>query len=104
MPRLHRSRLSHDRLAAAALVLTGCGKKVASIGKLQAYDKATKSITIQVTQSSDSKQVKKSIKLTLTPGSKTIGKTTIDKLVGKSLSVVSEHNKVDLVIPLVASK
>ncbi|MCS1410839.1 MAG: hypothetical protein M2R45_04034 [Verrucomicrobia subdivision 3 bacterium] len=95
-------------VAALALAATsaqaGCGKKVASIGQLEKFDAATKSVTIKVVDSSDPKQVKtKTAKLTMTPNSRVIAKDKIDGLVGKKVSVVSEHGKIDYVIAL-ASK
>ena len=82
----------------------GCGKKNATNGTLEKYDAATKSLTIKVTSSSNPKSVKgKTTKLTLTPKSSVIGKK-IDSLVGKDVTVVSEHGKIDFVIPLVATK
>jgi|GEM_PF-1300216 len=93
-------------LAAFALVGTsvyaGCGKKAASIGKLEAYDAETKSVTIKVMRSSDPKEAAaKTAKLTLTPDTGVVG-GEIEKLVGKQVSVVSEHGKVDYVIALAA--
>ena len=81
----------------------GCGKKVASIGTLTSYDAKTKTLTMKVQRTNDPKANKKATKLTLTPASKVIGDATLDKLVGKALSVVSEHGRVDLAIPLIAA-
>jgi len=94
-------------LAAFALVATsayaGCGKKAASIGKIEAYDAETKTVTLKVMRTSDAKEAAaKSAKLTLTPDSNVSG-GDIEKLVGKQVSVVSEHGKVDHVIGLVAA-
>lgn len=92
---------------AVSSAVAGCGKKVASIGKLDGVDASTKAITIAVAHSSDPGQVKaKKAKLTLTPDTKIIvdGKINEHKiadLVGKDISVVSEHGKVDYVIALV---
>jgi hypothetical protein len=82
-------------------VQAGCGKKVATVGKLKSYDKAAKKITIEVTHTNDPK-AKKTVTITLTPTTKTMGGKTIDKLVGATLSVVSEHSKADFIIPVSA--
>ena len=83
----------------------GCGKKNATIGELKEYDAETKSLTIMVKTSSDPKEVKaKTAKLDMTPDSKVIieeGKK-INSLLGKQVTVVSEHGKIDFVIPLLA--
>lgn len=65
----------------------GCGKTVTDTGKLKSFDKDAKALVIEV----DGKEVKR----TLTPTSK--GADDVEKLVGKSVVVVSEHNKVDSV-------
>jgi hypothetical protein len=98
-------------LTATALVSAdaGCGMKVASIGKIKSFDEASKAVTVTVMQASDAGQVEaKEAKLTMTPDSKIIvdGKVNgakIADLVGKSVTVVSEHGKVDFVIGLVAA-
>jgi hypothetical protein len=70
-----------------------CGKKVTATGTLKAYDKDSKSIT--VTTGSNTAEV------TLTPNTEykdAAGKMAkIDDLVGKSVTVISEHNKADSV-------
>jgi hypothetical protein len=81
----------------------GCGKKVATIGELESYDAGTNAVIIKVTQTSDKSQQGKSVKLTITPSSKTMGGKAVDELVGSRLSVVSEHDEVDLLIPLLAA-
>lgn len=101
-------------LAFAATAQAGCGKKVASIGEIEKYDAATKALTIKVAQSSDAKEVEaKSAQLTMTPDSKVIAEGEViaedeleaglKKLVGKQVTVVSEHGKIDHVISLVAA-
>ena len=92
---------------AGSAALAGCGKKVASIGKLEKVDAATKTITVAVMESSNAAELKsKKATLTLSPetkiiiGDKVDGK--IDDLVGKQISVVSEHGKVEFVIALAA--
>jgi hypothetical protein len=87
----------------AGSAYAGCGKKVATVGELQSYDAGTKALTIDVTQTSQKSQSDKTVQLTLTPDSKTMGGREIEELVGQQLSVVSEHGKVDYVIPLLAS-
>ncbi|HUF63611.1 MAG TPA: hypothetical protein VMN36_16160 [Verrucomicrobiales bacterium] len=92
----------------AALGLAGaayadCGKKVASIGELEKYDAVTKALTLKIVDSSDPKEVEaKSAKLTMTPDSKVIAEGDLQALVGKKVTVVSEHGKVDFVILLAA--
>ena len=81
----------------------GCGKKVATVGELESYDAGSKALTIEVAQTSQKSQRGKTVQLTLTPDSKTMGGQAIDALVGQQLSVVSEHGKVDYLIPLLAS-
>ncbi len=85
----------------------GCGKKNATTGKLEKYDSQAKTLIIMVKTSSDPKELKaKTAKLTMTPQSKVMiaeGKK-LDSLVGKDVTVVSEHGKIDFVIPLVAGK
>ena len=87
----------------AAPAYAGCGKKVASVGTLSAYDAKTKTLTMKVMRTNDPKANKKATKITLTPASKVIGDATLDKLVGKQLSVISEHGKADYVVPLIAA-
>ena len=95
-------------LTLAAPAFAGCGKKAASTGKIEKFDAATKTLTVAVVESSDPKEVEsKKATLTLTPDSKVIadGKVDgvkIDALVGKSVTVLSEHGKVEFVIALAA--
>ena len=90
-------------LAFAATSYAGCGKKAASIGKLEKYDAATKTLTLKIAQSSDAKELKaRTATLTMTPDSKVIAEGKIASLVGKRITVVSEHGKIDFVIPLAA--
>lgn len=82
----------------------GCGKKVASIGKVSKVDSDAKSVTIEVADSSDSKQIKsKKATLKLTPDTKVLPAEAAGSLEGKNVSIVSEHGKIDYVIVL-ASK
>ena len=87
----------------AAPAYAGCGKKVASVGTLSAYDAKTKTLTMKVMRTNDPKANKKATKITLTPASKVMGDATLDKLVGKQLSVISEHGRADYVVPLIAA-
>lgn len=87
----------------AAPAYAGCGKKVASVGTLTAYDSKTKTITMKVMRTNDPKANRKATKITLTPASKVMGDATLDKLVGQQLSVISEHGKADYVVPLIAA-
>ena len=90
---------------AVSSALAGCGKKAASIGKLEKFDAATKTIIISIVDSSNPSEIKsKKAKLTMTPDTKIIagGKVgaEITSLVGKKISVVSEHGKIDFIIGL----
>ncbi len=87
----------------AGTAYAGCGKKVATVGELESYDAGTNTVIIKVTQTSDKSQQGKSVKLTMTPSSKTMGGKAVGDLVGSRLSIVSEHDEVDLVIPLLAA-
>lgn len=88
-------------LAFATVSYAACGKKAASIGKVQKYDAETKELTVTVTQSSDAKELEaKTAKLTMTPDSKVLAEGDIASLVGKEVTVVSEHGKIDYVIAL----
>ena len=88
-------------LAMAATSYAGCGKKAASIGKVQKYDPETKALTLRIFDSSDPKELAaKKAKLTLTPASKILAAEKVEALVGKRVSVVSEHGKIDYVIAL----
>ena len=90
--------------AIAAPAYAGCGKKVASVGTLSAYDAATKTLTMKVMRTNDPKAKKSATKITLTPASKVMGDAALDKLVGQQLSVISEHGKADYVVPLIAAQ
>ena len=81
----------------------GCGKKVATVGELQSYDADNNTMTIKVTETSDKSQQGKSVELTMTSSSKTMGGKGLGDLVGSRMSVVSEHDEVDMVIPLLAA-
>jgi hypothetical protein len=65
----------------------GCGKTVTDSGKLKSFDAEAKALVIEV----DGKEVKR----TLTPSSE--GAADVEKLVGKKVVVVSEHNKIESV-------
>jgi len=87
----------------AGTAYAGCGKKVATVGELESYDAGEKVLTVKVMQTSHKSQTDQTVKLTMTPNSKTMGDKAISGLVGSRLSIVSEHDQVDLVIPLLAS-
>ncbi|HYF34420.1 MAG TPA: hypothetical protein VD994_03945 [Prosthecobacter sp.] len=70
---------------AVGSTFAGCGKTVTDNGKLKSFDKETKVAVVEV----EGKEVQR----TLTPASK--GAEDIDKLVGKKVTVVSSHNKVE---------
>jgi hypothetical protein len=72
---------------AASSAIAGCGKTVTNKGKLKSFNAETKELV--VTDSG------KDVKLTLTASAK--GADGLDKLVGKKVTVVSSHNKVESV-------
>jgi len=73
----------------AGTAYAGCGKKVTNNGTLKELDSSKKIIVVGET------------KLTVTPSTKAVGsdgKTTkLANLVGKNVTVISEHSKVDSV-------
>lgn len=91
---------------AAGSAYAGCNKKASSIGKLESFDAATKTLTIAISDSSNPKEVKsKMAKLTMTPDSAIVHDGQVNgvdasEIVGKKISVVSEHGKIDYVITL----
>jgi len=85
----------------ASTAYCGCGKKVGTTGELTKYDADSKTLTIKVTSSNDPKELESKIaELKLTPDSKVMGDAKVGELVGKSVTVVSEHGKIDFVIPV----
>jgi hypothetical protein len=70
-----------------------CGKKVTTTGTLKSSDKSSKTITIQTGGSTK--------EITLTPNTEykdAAGKPAkLDDFVGKSVSVIAEHDKADSV-------
>ena len=70
----------------------GCGKKVTDEGTLKSVDADTKSITIVTADG-------KTVSRILTPTTKTAAKdgteAKADGLIGKTVKVISEHNKID---------
>ncbi|HSI62162.1 MAG TPA: hypothetical protein VLE43_03565 [Candidatus Saccharimonadia bacterium] len=78
-------------VAALSLALgssfAGCGKTETDKGKLKAVNAEKKQITIEVAG--------KEVNRTLTPSTK--GADGLDKLVGKEVTVVSSHGKVESV-------
>ena len=92
---------------AAASAYAGCNKKMASIGTIEKFDAATKTLVVSIYDSSNPKEIKsKSAKLTMTPDStivhagKVNGVSAAD-VVGKKASILSEHGKIDYVVTLV---
>jgi hypothetical protein len=85
--------MKHILTIVAALSLTlgssfaGCGKTETDKGKLKAVNAEKKQITIDVAG--------KEVNRTLTPSTK--GADGLDKLVGKEVTVVSSHGKVESV-------
>jgi len=67
-----------------------CGKKVTDEGKLTSFNAEKKELTITTKDG-------KTVNRMLTPDTTVTGK--IEELVGKSVKVVSEHNKADSVAP-----
>ena len=65
-----------------------CGKKVTDEGKLTSYNADKKELTITTADG-------KTVNRILTPSTTVSGK--IEELIGKSVKVVSEHNKLDSV-------
>ncbi len=72
----------------AGAAQAGCGKKVTSTGTLKAYDAAKKTLTVAAGG--------KNVTLRLTPQSKATG---VKGMIGKKVTVISEHKKVDSVKP-----
>ena len=79
-------------LAVLGLALTssyaGCGKTETDVGKLKSFDKETKTLVVDVSG--------KEVKRTLTPSAK--GAADVEKLVGKKVTVVSSHSKVESIV------
>ena len=73
---------------ASGTVFDDCGKKVTNKGTLKSVDSGTKVIVV----ASKGEETK----LTLTPGTKAKGAKLAD-MVGKYVTIISEHNKVDSV-------
>jgi len=71
---------------AAGAAYAACGKTETTKGTLQDYDAETKAITVKDAEG-------KAVKLTLTPSVK----GDIKALVGKTVTVISEHKKVSSV-------
>lgn len=66
----------------------GCGKKVTDEGKLKSYDAEKKVVTVE-------KADGQTASITLTPS--TTGADKVADLVGKDVTVISEHGKADSV-------
>ncbi len=69
---------------AAGSAVAGCGKVDTTKGKLESFDAESKKVVVDV---GDTKKT-----LTLTPKAKGADKT--EKLVGKEVTVLSEHGKI----------
>lgn len=80
---------------AAGSAFANCGIKNTDSGKLTSYDKEAKAIVVE-------KADGKTTTLTLTPATESkdaMGQEAkIEDLIGKSVTVVSEHKKVDSVV------
>jgi hypothetical protein len=80
-------------IIAAGSAQAMCGKKVTDSGTLKSYNKDSKSIVVQLAGST--------AEITLTPSTETkdaTGKVAkLEDLIGKSVTVVSEHKKADSV-------
>ena len=88
-------------LALAGAVYAGCGKKITSIGKLDAFDAKKK--TLAITPAAKDKKglrLTKKTKITGTDGKE----AKIEDLKGQEITVVSEHGKVDSVAIVVKKK
>ena len=72
----------------AGTTFANCGKKVTDEGKLKSFNADKKEITIEIAEG-------KTVARVMTPDTKVTGK--IEDLIGKSVKVVSEHNKLDSV-------
>ncbi|MEQ1843704.1 MAG: hypothetical protein ABL994_25150 [Verrucomicrobiales bacterium] len=86
--------------ALASAASAGCGKTVENKGSLSSYDAVAKVVVVKDAEG-------KEAKLTLTPTSTITDKdgkvAKIEDLAGKSVVVVSEHNKVQTVKEQAAS-
>ena len=72
---------------AVSSATAGCGKTVTNKGKLKSFNAETKALVVE--------DGGKEVKLTLTASAK--GADGLDKLVGKKVTVVSSHGKVESV-------
>lgn len=72
---------------AVSSATAGCGKTVTNKGKLKSFNAETKALVVE--------EGGKEVKLTLTASAK--GADGLDKLVGKKVTVVSSHGKVESV-------
>lgn len=70
---------------AGGSAFAGCGKTVTDKGKLKSFDKDSKALVIEV----DGKEVTRTLTAAATGGE------DAEKLVGKKVTVVSSHNKVE---------
>jgi hypothetical protein len=72
---------------AVSSATAGCGKTVTNKGKLKSFNAETKALVVE--------EGGKEVKLTLTASAK--GADGLDKLVGKKVTVISSHGKVESV-------
>ena len=82
-------------IAIAGSVYAGCGKKITSVGKLEAFDVKKKTLTLEKGTAKDKKGLKLTSKTKITGSDGKAAK--IDSLKGKSITVISEHGKVNSV-------
>jgi hypothetical protein len=80
-------------LALAGAAYAGCGKKVTDSGTLKSFDADTKSIVVEA----DGKETKITITKATATKAKDGSEAKIKDLVGKTVTVVSEHSKADAV-------
>ena len=88
-------------LALAGAVYAGCGKKITSVGKLDAIDAKKKTLAI-TPASKDKKGLRLTKKTKITGADGKIAK--IEDLKGQQITVISEHGKVDSVAIVVKKK
>ena len=81
-------------LALAGAVYAGCGKKITSVGKLDAFDAKKKTLAI-TPPAKDKKGLRLTNKTKITGADGKVAK--IEALKGQEITVISEHGKVDSV-------
>ncbi|MEM7145249.1 MAG: hypothetical protein AAF591_08930 [Verrucomicrobiota bacterium] len=78
-------------LALAGAAYAGCGKKVTDTGTLKSFDADTKEIVIEA----DGKESKFTATKNTAAKGKDGAEAKLDDLVGKNVTVTSEHGKAD---------